>query len=539
MMPATAVPRTADGHSLERTHLVGVGGAGMSAIARILADRGLPVSGSDAKGSHVLTGLTQRGVRTVLGHRADNLDLLDGGPTAVVVSTAIRADNAEVAEARRRGIPVVLRAQALAALMDGSRSVCVAGTHGKTSTTSMLTVALQRAGLDPSFAIGGELNESGSGAHQGTGDVFVAEADESDGSFLAFTPHGAIITNLEPDHLDHHGTPEAYARVFEQFVDRIAPGGFLVACQDDPGVRTLLSTLDGRVGAPRVIRYGFAPGGSVDARTADPDAAVDRAAADATSAHPAATRTPSAGRADTEVLIERHSAAGHGTVATLSISPGGLSVTPGADRTDRTGSSGPVEVRLTLAVPGTHMLSNAAAALAAGVALGVDPEAMASGLAGYTGVRRRFEYKGRAGGVTVYDDYAHHPTEVRAQLAAARAVLDSRDDHPGRLVVVFQPHLYSRTRTFAAEFAQALATADVAVVLDVYGAREDPQPGITGELITSGIPAGTAEVHFEPSLATAPQRVAGLVREGDLLITMGAGDVTMLGPLILDRLGER
>ena len=490
--PHRTAPRTEAGSSLARTHLVGVGGAGMSGIARILVDRGLAVSGSDAKGSHVLTGLAQRGVRTAIGHDAAHLDLLDGGPTAVVVSTAIRPTNPEVAAARERGIPVVPRAEALAALMTGSRGVCVAGTHGKTSTTSMLTVALQRCGLDPSFMIGGELNESGSGAHQGSGDIFVAEADESDGSFLAFSPHGAVLTNLEPDHLDHHGTAEAYAAVFEQFVDRIAPAGFLVACTDDPGVRRLLDTVGTGPGVPRVVSFGLS------------------------------------GRPD--FLVTSHSGIGHGTAATVSLPGGGT-------------------VALTLAVPGVHMLSNATGALAAGIALGVPAERMATGLAGYTGVRRRFEFKGREAGVTVYDDYAHHPTEVAAQLLAARSVLeggtarsggnpDTAAGSAGRLVVVFQPHLYSRTVAFAAEFARALAAADVVVVLDIYGAREDPRPGVTGELITRRMPPGP-QVHFLPSLAAVPGQVAELARPGDLVITMGAGDVTMIGPQLLEVLAHR
>ena len=480
MTPSSTAPITADGSSLARTHLVGVGGAGMSAIARILADRGLLVSGSDAKGSHVLTGLTQRGVRTVIGHDPANLELLPAGPTAVVVSAAIRPDNVEVQAARERGIPVVVRAEALAALMTGTRSVCVAGTHGKTSTTSMLTVALQAVGLDPSFAIGGELNESGSGAHQGSGDIFVVEADESDGSFLAFAPHGAVITNIEPDHLDHHHTAQAYAQVFEMFVERISPGGFLIACADDPGVATLLATLPA-AGAPRVVRYGFAD--------------------------------------DADVRILRHSSAGHGTVAALAL--------PDAE-----------QVQFTLPVPGLHMLSNAAGALAAGISLGVPASDLVQGLSGYTGVRRRFEYKGRVAGVTVYDDYAHHPTEVAAQLAAARTVL-SATVPTGRLVVIFQPHLYSRTQTFAEQFGQALSAADVVMVLDVYGARESPRPGVTGRLIADLVDPGRAEVHYLPSLAAAPAEVAALARPGDVVITMGAGDVTMLGPQLLVELGHR
>jgi len=484
---SSQIPITAGGASLTRVHMVGIGGAGMSAIARILADRGLPVSGSDAKGSHALTGLTQRGVRTAVGHDAANLDLLPDGPTVLVVSTAIRPTNPEVAEARRRGIPVVQRAVALAALMTGYRSVCVAGTHGKTSTTSMLTVALQGAGLDPSFAIGGELNESGSGAHHGTDDIFVVEADESDGSFLAFAPHGAVITNLEPDHLDHHGTAQAYEAVFDQFVDRISPGGFVVLCLDDVGTSELRNRIAGRPGTPRVITYGFEVGA--------------------------------------DLRITDHRPQGHGGTAGVQV-------------------AGEVDLLLHIDVPGAHMMSNAVAALAAGLALGVPAAAMVAGLAGYTGVRRRFEYKGRAAGVCVYDDYAHHPTEVAAQLLAARSVL-SANAEPGRLVVVFQPHLYSRTVTFADEFAKALSAADVAVVLDIYGAREDPVPGVSGELITTlisreGAASGSgAEVHYLPSLATAPAAVAELVRAGDLLVTMGAGDVTMLGPALLDHLERR
>jgi UDP-N-acetylmuramate--alanine ligase len=396
------------------------------------------------------------------------------------VSTAIRPDNPELVEAHRRGIPVVRRAVALAALMAGRRSVCIAGTHGKTSTTSMLTVALQNAGLDPSFAIGGELNESGAGAHHGSGDIFVAEADESDGSFLAFAPHGAVVTNLEPDHLDHHGTAEAYAAVFDQFVQRITPGGFLVACVDDPGVRALVDRVRASgPGQPRIIGYGRS-------QTAD-------------------------------VRLGPSSVDGHRTTAELMLPDGTVT-------------------RLRLSVPGEHMVLNAAGALTAGALLGVDSATMAQGLSRYTGVRRRFEFKGRAAGVVVYDDYAHHPTEVRAQLQAARTVVPGG----GRLVVVFQPHLYSRTLSFAAEFAEALSLADVVVVLDVYGAREDPQPGVSGALISDRLAArGTPTVVYEPSLGAAAGTVAELLQAGDLIVTMGAGDVTMLGPQLLDLLGDR
>jgi len=486
--PGAPAVVTASGADLTRAHLVGMGGAGMSAIATVLLERGLAVSGSDAKASHALTGLAALGAAVAIGQRTENLDLLPGGPTAVVVSTAIRPDNPEVVEARRRGLPVVRRADALAALMAGSRSVCIAGTHGKTSTTSMLTVALQHAGWDPSFAIGGELNESGTGAHAGSGDVFVAEADESDGSFLAFAPWGAVITTIEPDHLDHHGTPEAYEAVFDEFARRIRPGGFLVAGIDDPGVRRLLARIESRAGSGYDAAHGAA----------------------------ARPRLITYGRAgDAMVRIESTQARGHSTGAELAL-PGGGGIT------------------IEIGVPGEHMVANAAAVLAVGWELGVPPGELAAGLASFTGVRRRFEFRGRSGDVRVYDDYAHHPTEVAATLTAARAVAG-----PGRVVVVFQPHLYSRTVTFAARFATALALADVVVVLDVYGARESPQPGVTGALIADAIDRTAAQVAYVPSLADTPRAVAGLVRGGDVVITMGAGDVTMLGPEVLRELDSR
>ncbi len=466
--------RTASGADLARAHLIGAGGVGMSAIGVILLDRGAAVSGSDAKASHALTGLAARGALTAVGQRPENLDLLPGGPTAVVASSAIRSDNPEMTEARRRGIPVLRRADALAALMHGSRSLCVAGTHGKTSTTSMVTSALLHAGVDPSFAIGGELNESGSGAHAGRGDIFVAEADESDGSFLAFSPHGAIITTIEPDHLDHHGTAEAYAAVFRDFAARIAPGGFLVAGADDAGVRGLLADLAGRPDGPRIISYG---------RSATADVRIVSATLDGTR-----------GRAEVRL---------------------------------RDGD----EVTLRIGVPGQHMLANAVAALAAGRELGIAAAPLLAGLASYSGVRRRFDFRGRVGGVRVYDDYAHHPTEVAATIAAARAVAGN-----GRVVVVFQPHLYSRTTAFATQFGEALGAADVVAVLDIYGAREDPVPGVTGRLIADAVPPGRADTHYLPSLAAAPAQVAALVADGDVVITMGAGDVTMLGPEIITEL---
>ncbi|MCE6993783.1 UDP-N-acetylmuramate--L-alanine ligase [Saccharothrix sp. S26] len=445
----------------------------MSGIARILLARGAQVSGSDAKDSRTVLALRAQGAAIAVGHDAVNLDQLPGGPTAIVVSTAIREDNPELVEARARGAVVLRRAEALAALMLDHRVACVAGTHGKTSTTSMLTVALQHCRMDPSFAIGGDLNESGANAHQGTGGVFVAEADESDGSFLFFAPSVAVVTNVEADHLDHHGTVEAYVAVFDSFLERIRPDGVLIACADDPGSAALAERA-GKLGI-RVRPYGRMAEGPGSVRLVD--------------YRPADSGGVARVELDGEVLDVR------------------------------------------VAVPGEHMAANAIAALVAALELGADREGVLAGLAAFGGVRRRFEFKGQARGVRVYDDYAHHPTEVAAQIAAARPVAGD-----GKLVVVFQPHLYSRTRLFAEEFAAALSTADAVVVLDVYGAREEPEPGVSGALVSGLVSLDVGKVVYEPSFDRVPALVAGMVEEGDLVVTMGAGDVTMLGPEIVGEL---
>ncbi|MEV4599732.1 UDP-N-acetylmuramate--L-alanine ligase [Amycolatopsis sp. NPDC049253] len=458
---------------LRRAHLIGIGGAGMSGIARILLARGAAVSGSDAKESRALLSLRAQGAELFVGQRAENLDALDQAPSAVVVSTAIKESNPELAAARARDIPVLHRAQALAGLMEGHRVACIAGTHGKTSTTSMLTVALQHCRLDPSFAIGGDLNESGANAHHGEGGVFIAEADESDGSFLTYSPSVAVVTNVEPDHLDHHGTAEAYVKVFTEFVGRLQPGGLLVVCADDPGAATLGDAAAAE--GVRVRRYG---------RTAT---------------------------AEGDVRVLDYKPAPDGGQVRLSLDG--------------------EELDLRVAVPGEHMALNAVAALLAGLELGAPVAGLAEGLAAFGGVRRRFEFKGRSGDVRVYDDYAHHPTEVAAQLKAVRTAAGL-----GRVLVVFQPHLYSRTQTFAAEFAEALSLADEVVVLDVYGAREEPVPGVTGALIADGV---TSQVHYQPAFDLAAKLVADLVKPGDLVVTMGAGDVTQLGPEILAELDRR
>ena len=456
---------------LGRVHFVGIGGAGMSGIARIMASRGIPVSGSDAKDSHVLAALRALGATCWVGHDAKNVADAD----TVVVSTAIRETNPEVVEARRLGIPVLPRAAALRAVMIGRRTICVAGTHGKTTTTSMLTVALQHCGADPSYAIGGNLNESGSNAHDGTGDIFVAEADESDRSFLVYSPQVAIVTSVEPDHLDNYGDEASYVAAFEAFVGRVEPGGFLVVCADDAGARRLAS---------------YAKEQGVDVRTYGESE-------------------------DAETHVTEVTAQG----ATQMFVPvvHGRRLAP-----------------VRLQQPGKHNALNAAAALTAGLGLGFSAADLSEGLASFSGTGRRFEFKGAADGVRVYDSYAHHPTELVADLTAARQVAAG-----GRVVACFQPHLFSRTRIFAAEFSAALALADEVVVMDVFAAREDPEPGITGALLANHVPLPQEQVRFEPSWSAVPALVAGLARSGDLVVTLGAGDVTMIGPEVVELLAAR
>lgn len=469
---------------LRRVHMVGIGGAGMSGIARILLDRGGQVSGSDAKESRGVRALRARGAQIRIGHDPSALDLLPGGATTVVTThAAIPKTNPELVEARRRGIPVVLRPAVLAQLMAGRITLMVTGTHGKTTTTSMLVVALQHCGMDPSFAVGGELGsggtEAGTNAHHGSGECFVAEADESDGSLLEYTPNVAVVTNIEADHLDFFGSIAAYTAVFDSFVARLAPGGALVACVDDPGAAALAdrSAAEGF----RVLRYG---GGDAD----------DELAA----------------------RLLSWEQQGTGAVARILLA----------------GRAHPEVVRLS--VPGRHMALNALGALLAAVEAGAPVDEALDGLAGFEGVRRRFELVGAAGSVRVFDDYAHHPTEISATLTAVRAMLT--ESGSGRSLVVFQPHLYSRTKTFAAEFGHALDNADEVFVLDVYGAREQPLPGVSGASVAEHV---SVPVHYLPNFSAVAQTVAAAAGRGDVIVTMGAGDVTMLGPEIVTALRVR
>ncbi len=464
---------------LGRVHFVGIGGAGMSGIARIMLDRGTKVSGSDSGASATLDELAALGARVHVGHAADQL----GDADTLVVSSAIRESNPELAEARSRGLRVLHRSAALASLMFGRRVIAVTGTHGKTTTTSMIATVLLETGSAPAYAIGGLLAATGTGAADGPGRDFVAEADESDGSFLMYAPDVAVVTNIDADHLDNYGTVQAYRASFVGFLGRIKPGGLLVTSADDPGTRDLAA--QARAAAVRVVTFGGSP--------------------------------------DADYLVTNVTTTGMET---------SLSVRRWPD----------IDLGLSIGVPGRHNALNAAAAFAAAVELGTEPARAAAALASYRGAARRLEPKGEAGGVRVLDTYAHHPTEVAADLRAALEVVGrgtpctGDPDGQGRVIAVFQPHLYSRTRIFAAEFGAALGLADEVVVLDVYAAREDPEPGVTGRLVADAVPGAPAfggSVRYVADFGDVPKVVAALAAPGDLVLTMGAGDITRMGPLVL------
>ncbi|MFI6345871.1 UDP-N-acetylmuramate--L-alanine ligase [Streptomyces sp. NPDC050560] len=453
--------------AMDRPHFLGIGGAGMSGIAKILAQRGAAVSGSDARESATVAALRELGVTVHIGHAAAHLA---DDATCVVVSSAIRADNPELARAAELGIPVVHRSDALAALMAGTRPLAVAGTHGKTTTTSMLAVALTTLGLDPSYAIGGDLDVPGSNAHHGKGDIFVAEADESDRSFHKYAPEVAVVLNVELDHHANYASIEEIHESFATFADRITEGGTLVLAADHEGARELAGRLPAGL---RTVTYGEAED------------------------------------ADVRVLAVRP----HGLTSEVTVVHEGE------------------ELTFTVSVPGRHYAHNAVAALTAGAALGVPAADLARALGSYTGVKRRLQLVGEAAGVQVVDSYAHHPTEMTADLEAVRGAAPD-----ARIIVVFQPHLFSRTQQLGAEMGAALALADTSLVLDIYPAREDPVPGVTSELIIDAARAAGAVVRAVHDRADVPGLVAGMTGPGDLVLTMGAGDVTELGPRIVGRL---
>ena len=446
-------------------HFIGIGGAGMSGLARIALSHSIHVSGSDEKDSSVVKALIALGATIATSHSAQNVD----GADLVVYSTAISVNNPELIRARELGIDILTRAAALSILMSDSISIAVAGTHGKTTTSSMLAVALQACGADPSFAIGGTITASGSNAHRGTGEIFVAEADESDGSFIEYHPFAAIVTNVEHDHVDFFATPESVESAFIAFAATINPDGFLTYCADDDGA---LKLAEQTTGLTR-ISYGVREGS---------DLTLDSIELLAMGSHARAIW--------------------HGK------------------------SIGFIELQ----VPGHHNLLNAAAVLATGLQLGFNAADLLQGLAVFRGTGRRFEVKGTVHGVRVIDDYGHHPTEIDVTLRAAR-----RYAGDGRLIVIFQPHRYSRTQAFAAGFAQSLALADRAIVLEIYAASEKQIPGVTAKMITDLMDKG----EYIPNFIEVTESVIEAAEPGDVIITLGAGDVSSLAPIIVDGLIRR
>ena len=446
------------GH-VRHLHFVGIGGAGMCGLAELLHGDGLQVSGCDLAASDTTARLEGLGIPVALGHHPEHL----ADAQVVVVSSAVTADNVEVAAARARAIPVIRRAEMLGEISRLRWAIAVAGTHGKTTTTSLTGFALTRAGLDPTVVVGGRVHFLAAHARLGRSEYMVCEADEYDRSFLALRPVLAVITNVEAEHLDCYGTVAALEDAFVAFANSVPFFGATVACLDDPGVRRLLPRF-----ARRVVTYGLSPHADVHARAArfDPQGCRCRV------------------------------------------------VRNGSELGD-----------LVVPLPGRHALANALAATAAALEAGVAFADVAAALAGFSGVARRFERKGVRRGVTVVDDYAHHPTEVQATLQAARQSFPE-----ARLVVAFQPHLFSRTRAFAREFGEALLAADAVVIVPIYPAREQPQPGVTSALVADAARAlGHRNVTVAGSFDEAVARLDALLARDDVLLTLGAGDVVHLG----------
>jgi UDP-N-acetylmuramate--alanine ligase len=441
---------------------VGIGGIGMSGIAEVLLNLGYAVSGSDLKESEITRRLAGLGGRIHRGHAASNL----GDADVVVISSAVRRDNPEVVEARARQVPVIPRAEMLAELMRLKHGVAIAGSHGKTTTTSMAAHLLAHAGLDPTAVVGGKVNTFGSNAKLGKGDYMVVEADESDGSFLRLTPTLAVVTNIDPEHLDYWRTEEALRRGFVDFLNRVPFYGLCILCIDHPGVQSLLPDLE-----RRAVTYGESP--QADYR---------------------AERIEVAGPAVSFEAVRRGASLG----------------------------------RFRVSMVGRHNALNALATVALGDELGIPVETTREALAAFKGVQRRFTVRGEVGGVTVVDDYGHHPAEVRATLRGAR------DAFGRRVVCLFQPHRYTRTRDLLDEFATAFNDADVLLLTEIYAASEDPIPGVTGQALAEAVRArGHRDVTFVPERARLAEAARSRVRKGDLVLTLGAGDITNAGPELL------
>lgn len=458
---------------IESAHFIGIGGAGMSGIALVLHERGCKVTGSDLKASHYVRELEDAGIEVHVGHEASTIDAVM--PQVIVTSTAIPETNPEVLRARELGIPIWPRAKMLSYLSNDALTVAVAGTHGKTTTSSMVATMLDKLGLDPSFLIGGVVEGYDTNGKNGDGGYFVCEADESDGSFLYLNPDVVVVTNIEADHLDHYGTLENIEKTFCKFMDLVGEKGTVIINGDNPHYAELARST-GR----RAVTYGFDESCDYVCRPED----------------------------------THHKIESNFSVATPSRG----------------------EVHVTIAAnPGRHNMANATAALAVADVLGQDVDEAVRALSQFKGARRRFTHVGDVAGVTVVDDYGHHPTEVAATLAAAKDLQFSR------IVCVFQPHRYSRTQALADKFAHAFKDVDVLRVMDVFSAGEMPIPGISGKTISSGVAATgeVADVEYVPNRRKLVEELVDLVRPGDLLITQGAGDVTQIGPLFIEAMRER
>jgi UDP-N-acetylmuramate--alanine ligase len=455
---------------IQRIHFVGIGGIGMSGIAEVLLTLGYKVAGSDLRSSPVTERLGQLGAVIYEGHRGENV----AGAEVVVTSSAIAPDNPEIAEARRRRVPVIPRAEMLAELMRLKYGIAVAGMHGKTTTTSMVAAVLAGGGLDPTVVVGGRVDAMGSNARHGKSQYLVAEADESDRSFLKLSPIISVVTNIDREHMDCYRDMEDVERTFLEFMDRVPFYGTVVACNDDEALRAILPRAQ-----RRVVTYGT--------------------------------------REDSNFLVsdvDCHSEA------------------PGSRFRVRFGYRDLGYFRLH--VPGQHNVLNAAAAIAVGAGLEVEAERIRTALAGFGGVDRRFQLKGEVDGVRVIDDYGHHPTEIRATLAAARQC------GTGKVHVIFQPHRYSRTRLLLDDFGRAFGNADNVFVLDIYAASEAPIAGVSGEGVARQIAKlGGQRATYVSSFDAAVEAAAGAAQPGDMVLTLGAGSVSQLGPRLLERLGTR
>jgi UDP-N-acetylmuramate--alanine ligase len=462
--------RTLTAEDLGTVHLIGIGGVGMCGLARLLLTRGVPVTGSELREWPTLAGLRALGGTIHMSHEPANLDGVD----TVVYSTAIPADHLEVVEAKRRGLRVLHRSEALAAAMEGRSVVAVAGTHGKTTTTSMTTWVLQHAGLDPSFVIGGEISEAGSNGHHGSGAYFVVEADESDRSFMRYKPYASIITNIDADHLNTYGDLAGLAAAFGEFAALTAADGFVVTCADNELTRVLADKA--RAAGQTVYTYGEAD--------------------------------------DADLRLSELVTAGTGTryLASLDGRPLG---------------------EVTLPVPGRYLALNSAAAVLTAAKLGVPIDSIVEALAAFPGVRRRFELKGTAAGVRVFDEYAYHPTSMTAALETLRDVAGD-----GQLIVVFQPYRVYRTRDFQAEIAAALSLADQAVILEVFGPGEVRQPGEGGIALTAAVQLASRHKVFVPSWDDVPREVLRRARRGDVVVTMGAPPISLMGDQLVAALAE-